>query len=116
MTADRLQKLLAAAGVASRRAAEEMIREGRVTVNGEVVTELGVKADPAIDHVKVDGKLLRTPAAAAVHPDEQAPRRRRHARRPPAPADGLRCSSARASRSPSSPWAGSTSTRRASSS
>lgn len=60
MTADRLQKLLAAAGVASRRAAEEMIREGRVTVNGEVVTELGVKADPAVDHVKVDGKRLRT--------------------------------------------------------
>jgi 23S rRNA pseudouridine2605 synthase len=60
MTAERLQKLLAAAGVASRRAAEEMIREGRVTVNGDVVTELGAKADPAIDHVKVDGKRLRT--------------------------------------------------------
>jgi 23S rRNA pseudouridine2605 synthase len=60
MTAERLQKLLAAAGIASRRAAEEMIREGRVTVNGEVVTELGAKADPAVDHVKVDGKRLRT--------------------------------------------------------
>lgn len=59
MTAERLQKVLAAAGVASRRAAEEMILEGRVTVNGKVVTELGTKADPSVDHVKVDGKRLR---------------------------------------------------------
>ena len=63
MTAERLQKILATAGVASRRAAEEMILEGRVTVNGTVVTELGTKADPAVDHVKVDGKRLRTPPA-----------------------------------------------------
>jgi 23S rRNA pseudouridine2605 synthase len=63
VTAERLQKLLAAAGVASRRAAEEMILEGRVTVNGSVVTELGTKADPAVDHVKVDGKRLRTAPA-----------------------------------------------------
>lgn len=63
MPAERLQKLLAAAGVASRRGAEEIILEGRVTVNGRVVTELGTKADPAVDHVKVDGKRLR-PAAA----------------------------------------------------
>jgi 23S rRNA pseudouridine2605 synthase len=63
MPAERLQKLLAAAGVASRRAAEEIILEGRVTVNGRVVTELGTKADPAVDHVKVDGKRLRAPAA-----------------------------------------------------
>ena len=63
MTAERLQKILAAAGVASRRAAEEMILEGRVTVNGNVVTELGTKADPAVDHVKVDGKRLRAAAA-----------------------------------------------------
>lgn len=60
MTAERLQKILAAAGVASRRAAEEMILEGRVTVNGSVVTELGSKADPSVDHVKVDGKRIRT--------------------------------------------------------
>ncbi len=59
MAAERLQKLLSAAGVASRRAAEQMILEGRVTVNGHKVTELGVKADPDKDHVKVDGKLVR---------------------------------------------------------
>lgn len=63
MTAERLQKILAAAGIASRRAAEEMILEGRVTVNGSVVTELGTKADPAVDHVKVDGKRVRTAPA-----------------------------------------------------
>jgi len=63
MTAERLQKVLAAAGIASRRAAEEIILEGRVTVNGKVVTELGTRADPAVDHVKVDGKRLRAPAA-----------------------------------------------------
>ena len=62
MPAERLQKLLAAAGLASRRAAEEMILEGRVTVNGRVVTELGTKADPTVDHVKVDGKRLRAAA------------------------------------------------------
>lgn len=61
MPAERLQKLLAAAGIASRRAAEKMILEGRVTVNGKVVTELGTKADLASDHVKVDGKLIRLP-------------------------------------------------------
>lgn len=55
---ERLQKIIAHAGVASRRAAESMIREGRVTVNGRVVTELGTRADPRHDHVKVDGKLL----------------------------------------------------------
>ncbi len=62
MGAERLQKLLSAAGVASRRAAESMILEGRVTLNGRVVTELGTKADLSKDHVKVDGKLLRLPS------------------------------------------------------
>lgn len=62
MAAERLQKLLSAAGVASRRAAEAMILEGRVTLNGRVVTELGTKADLGKDHVKVDGKLLRLPS------------------------------------------------------
>lgn len=55
---ERLQKIIAHAGVASRREAEAMIREGRVTVNGRVVTELGTKAEVEHDHVKVDGKLI----------------------------------------------------------
>jgi 23S rRNA pseudouridine2605 synthase len=55
---ERLQKIISAAGVASRRAAEEFIVEGRVRVNGKVVTELGAKADPNKDHIKVDGKLI----------------------------------------------------------
>src|SRR6476661_8087083 len=54
----RLQKLIAAAGVASRRHAEELIAAGRVTVNGEVIKELGTKADPDRDHIKVNGKLI----------------------------------------------------------
>lgn len=56
---ERLQKILATAGVASRRKAEQLIVEGRVAVNGKVVTELGTKADFEKDHIKVDGKLLR---------------------------------------------------------
>jgi 23S rRNA pseudouridine2605 synthase len=55
---ERLQKLIAQAGVASRRAAEELIRSGEVTVNGSIVTELGTKADPEKDHIKVRGKLI----------------------------------------------------------
>ncbi len=55
---ERLQKIISAAGVASRRAAEQLITEGRVRVNGTVVTELGTKADPSKDHIKVDGKLI----------------------------------------------------------
>ncbi len=55
---ERLQKLIAQAGVASRRAAEELIRNGEVTVNGKVITELGTKADPESDHIKVSGKLI----------------------------------------------------------
>ena len=54
----RLQKILAGAGVASRRKAEELIAGGRVQVNGQTVTELGTKADPERDHIRVDGKLL----------------------------------------------------------
>ena len=61
MAEERLQKILSRAGIASRRKAEQIILEGRVTVNGEIVAELGSKADPDRDHVKVDGKLLRTP-------------------------------------------------------
>jgi 23S rRNA pseudouridine2605 synthase len=55
---ERLQKILAASGVASRRKAEEMIEQGRVQVNGKVVTALGTKADAGRDHIRVDGKLL----------------------------------------------------------
>lgn len=62
MAEERLQKILAHAGIASRRKAEEYIGAGRVTVNGEVVTELGSKADIRRDHIKVDGRLLRAPA------------------------------------------------------
>src|SRR5215210_9061086 len=58
MELERLQKIIAHAGFASRREAETMIREGRVTLNGRVVTELGTKADAARDHIKVDGKLI----------------------------------------------------------
>ena len=58
---ERLQKILASAGVASRRKAEELILAGRVQVNGQVVTELGTRHDPERDHIKVDGKLLRGP-------------------------------------------------------
>ena len=54
----RLQKLISAAGIASRRHAEELIAAGRVTVNGEVIKELGTKADPEKDHIKVNGKLI----------------------------------------------------------
>src|SRR5208282_3438043 len=59
MPAERLQKIIAAAGIASRRKAEELISAGHVKVNGTVVTELGTKADPDIDHIRVDGKLLQ---------------------------------------------------------
>ena len=54
----RLQKLIAAAGIASRRHAEELISAGLVTVNGRIVKEPGTKADPAIDHIKVQGRLI----------------------------------------------------------
>src|SRR5215475_7355069 len=56
----RLQKILAHAGVASQRHAETMIAGGRVSVNGHIITELGSKADPLEDVIKVDGKKLRT--------------------------------------------------------
>ncbi|MGB8989113.1 MAG: pseudouridine synthase [Candidatus Sulfotelmatobacter sp.] len=59
MPAERLQKIIAAAGVASRRKAEELISAGHVRVNGAVVTELGTKADPEADHIRVNGKLLQ---------------------------------------------------------
>ncbi|MBA3913162.1 MAG: rRNA pseudouridine synthase [Acidobacteriales bacterium] len=59
MATDRLQKIISAAGIASRRKAEQMILAGQVSVNGQIVSELGSKADPENDHIKVNGKLLR---------------------------------------------------------
>lgn len=57
----RLQVFLARAGVASRRGGEELIRQGAVTVNGELVTRLGSRVDPDRDHVKVNGRLVKGP-------------------------------------------------------
>src|SRR5205807_707206 len=54
----RLQKLIAAAGIASRRHGEELIAAGEVTVNGKIVSALGAKADPETDHIKVKGRLI----------------------------------------------------------
>lgn len=62
----RLQKILAEMGVASRRKAEGLIEEGRVTVNGRVAT-LGDKADPEADHIKLDGKLLTRPSGRKTY-------------------------------------------------
>ncbi len=59
MPTERLQKVIAAAGVASRRHSEELILAGRVSVNGKVVTELGTKVDPEHDKVSLDGQLLQ---------------------------------------------------------
>ena len=58
MATERLQKIIAAAGIASRRKAEALITGGLVSVNGQIVTELGSKADPEHDHIRVNGKLL----------------------------------------------------------
>ena len=60
MPAERLQKIIAAAGIASRRKAEELITAGSVSVNGQTVTELGTKADPLVDHIKVNGRAIGT--------------------------------------------------------
>jgi len=65
MAEERLQKILSQAGVASRRQAEKMIVEGRVTVNGKTVEELGSKADLDRDHIKVDGRLIHAPTRLA---------------------------------------------------
>jgi 23S rRNA pseudouridine2605 synthase len=62
---ERLQKIIARAGIASRRHAEELIRSGQVRVNGEVVTELGAKADPERDRVEAAGRVAERPAEPA---------------------------------------------------
>src|SRR6201998_1431373 len=59
---ERLQKIIARAGIASRRHAEDLIRSGQVRVNGAVVSELGAKADPEKDRVEVAGRLAERPA------------------------------------------------------
>ena len=76
---ERLQRILAARGVASRRAAEALIRAGRVSVDGQVVTELGTKVDPRAAEIRVDGKLLEPQPPRYVlftnprlHHDDQA--------------------------------------------
>lgn len=58
--AERLQKVLSQWGVASRRQAEQMILDGRVRLNGAVVEQLGQKADPLLDQIEVDGKLIQS--------------------------------------------------------
>jgi pseudouridine synthase len=63
---ERLQKILARAGLASRREAERWIVEGRITVNGAIVRKLGTQADPAKDSIKVDGKRVK-PASAPLY-------------------------------------------------
>jgi pseudouridine synthase len=57
---ERLQKILSQAGVASRRAAEKLMAEGRVSVNGTTVREMGTKADPATDDIRVDGRRIKS--------------------------------------------------------
>lgn len=57
---ERLQKIISAAGITSRRASEELILNGQVTVNGVVITELGSKADPSCDVITVNGKRLHS--------------------------------------------------------
>ena len=56
---ERLQKVLSAAGVASRRTSEELIQQGRVSINGRTVTTLGTKADPTVDEIRVDGRRIK---------------------------------------------------------
>ncbi len=59
---ERLQKILSQAGIASRRASEQLIIDGRVSVNGETVRELGTKADSARDDIRVDGRRIKNAA------------------------------------------------------
>lgn len=72
---ERLQKVMAHAGVASRRASETLIEQGRVAVNGEIVTELGVKVDPQQDRITVDGRPLPQQAEKLVYIMLNKPRR-----------------------------------------
>ena len=99
----RLQKIIADAGVTSRRKAEELILQGRVTVNGQVVTQLGSKAEAERDHIRVDGKLLRCPGlhiylllnkppgyVSTVSDPQRRPSRRKAVPKHPRPTSPLR--------------------------
>ena len=66
MALERLQKIIARAGIASRRKAEELILSGRVTVNGTVASELGTKADPATDEIRANGKPIHAPRKGSI--------------------------------------------------
>ena len=59
---ERLQKILSQAGIASRRASEQLMRDGRVTVNGDTIRELGSKADASRDDIRVDGRRIKVAA------------------------------------------------------
>jgi pseudouridine synthase len=61
VTVERLQKILSQAGIASRRASEQLMIDGRVTVNGKTVLELGTKADASRDDIRVDGRRIKIP-------------------------------------------------------
>src|SRR4051794_4353273 len=61
LAVERLQKILSQAGVASRRASEQLMLDGRVTVNGATIRELGTKADPSRDDIRVDGRRVKLP-------------------------------------------------------
>lgn len=67
MAVQKVHLIIRDAGIESRRNAEQMIRDGRVTVNGQVVTDPSVTADPQKDHIKVDGKLVRSPEIPTLY-------------------------------------------------
>jgi len=70
---ERLQKIIARAGLASRREAERWIEEGRITVNGKVIRKLGSQADPFKDSIKVDGKRIKSAAAPLYYAFHKPP-------------------------------------------
>ena len=88
MPAERLQKIIAAAGIASRRKAEELITAGLVSVNGQTVTELGTKADPEVDNIKINGQPLGGARAPRLPAAQQAEGPRHHGHRPGRASDG----------------------------
>ncbi len=88
MAEERLQKILSQAGIASRRKAEELIVQGRVSVNGQTVDTLGAKADLENDHIKVDGRSSEGSAASCVPGAAQAEGVRDHDRRSGASRNG----------------------------